>query len=406
MPLEEEGVMSNYLSMWNTTTAVAKRGGICAMVLVILLSACSSRDDKQKRAYRAARGKGDILVGAVAPWESIKDKGMYWQGLEMALNEVNESGGALGRRIRIVREDDEGKVSKGRIVAQKFADNLDMVAVIGHYNSYISIPTSVVYEYYGLLMLSPTSTSPALTRRQGFKLVFRNIPTDAEVARQLADFATLQEGYRRLMIYYVKDAYGRGLANAFEKRAEEGGGYVVDRLSYDSTSDERYFRKNLTFWKNNFTFDAIFLAGVVPQAAEFISEARRLGITVPILGGDGLDSPQLWEVGGIGVEGTIVGTYFHPDDPRGVVQRFVEAFGTKYGRRPDAWAAQGYDAVKLLAHVMEEAGTTVPHKMAETLRSTRNWPGVTGPHSFNENGDVMGKPIVIKVVRNRSFHLH
>ena len=82
---------------------------------------------------------------------------------------------------------------------------------------------------------------------------------------------------------------------------------------------------------------------------------------------------------------------------------FVRAFQKRYGLLPDVWAAQGYDAVKVLAHAMEEAGTTVPEKVAEVLHSTKDWPGVTGLHTFDENGDVIGKGIVKKRVQNGKF---
>lgn len=373
-----------------------------ALLLIIVLC-CQSRDEKQERAYRAARAKGDIIIGAAAPWNNIKASGMYWQGIEMAVDEVNTKGGVLGRSIRIIRKDDQGTVNQGRIVAQNFADNLDMVAVIGHYDSYISIPASVIYEYYGLLMLSPTSTSPELTNREGFKLVFRNVPTDEEVARQLARFA-YKNGYKRMMIYFVGNAYGRGLAKAFEKQIEKLGGNIVDSLSYDSLSESKYFKNDLEAWKNNFSFDAIFLAGSVrKKAGQIISEARQLGISVPIMGGDGLLSPELWKIGGHWVEGTVVGAFFDPDNPVPEVQSFNKTFSDKYGCLPDDVAAQGYDAVKLLTYSIQKAGTTVPYKVADALRSTKGWIGVTGQHTFNEKGDVEGKSIVLKVVRNKRF---
>lgn len=382
---------------------IVKALSTLALFLLILTASCSqSGNAKQERGAGAM--EGDITIGATAPWARFETERMLWQGIEMALDEINNGGGVLGRKIRLIKEDDEGTVSKARIVAQKFADNPDVVAVLGHYNSHNSIATSVMYEYYKILMLSHTSTAPLLTSREGFTYIFRNVVTDDEIARRLAEFAK-KRGYERLMIYYVNNDYGRGLANAFEAHASQLGSTTVDRLSYDSTEKARYFRKDLEYWKKNFTFDAIFLAGEVPKAGEIIAEARRLGIKAPILGGDGLDSPQLWEVGGDLVEGTIVGTYFHPDDPRPEAQAFTRAFSKRYGKRPDAAATQGYDALKVLAYAMQQAGTIAPGKVAETLRKTKNWKGATGPHTFNNHGDVVDKPIALQVVRNKKFEL-
>jgi len=375
------------------------------LLLLILSASCSqSSDVKQERERRAHTSTGNISIGAVAPWAWLEGKNQYWQGLEMALDEINSGGGMLGRKIRLIKKDDEGTVSKGRIAAQEFADNPDVVAVIGHFNSYVSIPTSITYQYYGVLMLSPISTAPQLTNREGFTYIFRSVPTDDRFARRLAEFAK-KRGYERLMTYCLNDDYGIELANAFETHATELGCTIVDRLSYDPNSPVGYFKKDLEHWKKDFTFDAIFLAGTVPKAAEIISEARRLGIKVPVLGGTGLNSPQLWEIGGDGVEETIVSTYFHSDDPRPEVQAFNRAFSNRYGKLPDARAAQGYDALKLLAYAMQQAGTTAPSKVSGALAKTRNWIGVTGPHTFNDKGDVVDKPIALQVVRDKKFEL-
>ncbi len=384
-----------------------KAGSTLSLLLLFLLTISCGRsgDAKQERAERARAMKGEITIGAVAPWARLEGERLLWQGIEIARDEINNGGGVLGRKIRLLKEDDEGTATQALVVAQKFADNPDVVAVIGHHNSHCSIATSIMYEYYGILMLSPTSSAPRLTERGGLSYVFRNAPTDLRLAQRLAVLAR-KRGYDRVMTYYTDNDYGRGLANAFEAEAVALGCTVVDRLSYDPRSHLRYFQKDLERWRKDFAFDAIFLAGEVPKAGEIIAEARRLGLKVPIMGGDALDSCQLWEVGGGDlVEGTIVGTYFHPDDPRPEAQAFTRAFSRRYGRLPEATAAQGYDALKLLAHAMQKAGTTAPGEVAETLRKVKNWQGVTGPHTFNNQGDVVNKPIIIQVVRGKKFKL-
>jgi branched-chain amino acid transport system substrate-binding protein len=378
---------------------------ISISLIVCACFACTQKDIKESRAERARHNESDkILVGAAAPWKDIADKGLYWQGIEMAAEEVNAGGGVLDKKLKIIKADDNETVEQGRIIAQKFVDNPDIVAVIGHYNSYISIPTSIIYEYYGVLMLSPTSTNPQLTKRKGYNYIFRNIPTDEEIGRQLAKVSK-ENRLKHIVIYHVKDAYGLGLANAFEKKIEELGGGVVTRMSYVSTADRNYFRQDLKTLKKNYSFDAIFLAGVVPQAAVFIKTAREMGINVPIIGGDGLYSSQLWKIGGDATEGTIIGAYFDENATIKQVQRFKLNFYKKYGQIPDDWAAQGYDAVKLLVHAIKKAGTSSPPNLAEALRNTSDWQGVTGRHSFNNNGDVVDKPVILKTVVKKSFKL-
>ena len=376
---------------------------LCILLLLLTAASCQkSESPRQERERRARKNKGEIIIGVAAPWAQLaKQKRMYWQGIEMALDEINKGGGVLGRKIRLIKKDDKASLSEGAIVAQDFASNPDLVAVIGHYNSYISIPISDVYEYYGILMLSPLSTAPQLTSR-GFKYVFRNVLSDDEIARQLAVFAR-KRGYDRLMAYYLNNDYGKGLANAFETHATELGLTVVDRLSYDSDYPEAYFKRDLGYWEKNFSFDAIVLVGYVEEGAEIIAEARRLGIKAPIMGGDGLDSPLLWTVGGERVEGTIVATYMSFEDPRPEAQAFKRAFIKRYGENPTGATAQGYDALKLLACSMTQAGTAAPREVAGALGKTRNWMGVSGPVTFNDKGDVVDKPIAIQVVHGKRF---
>ncbi|MBU1055149.1 MAG: ABC transporter substrate-binding protein [Proteobacteria bacterium] len=373
---------------------------IGSAILFLVMMACTQADNlAEERARRADKSTGDIIIGAAAPWSELQDG--LWDGIEFAVKEINSSGGVLGRKIQVIKKDDKAAVSAGQIVAQQFAENKDIIAVIGHYNSYVSIPASVIYEYYGLIMLSPSSTSPKLTQ-QGFKLVFRNIPSDAVFGSELADFCA-KRGYKNMMIYHSNNEYGQGLANAFEMQAEQTGIAILDRIDYDSLSGSRTFRKDLLYWKENFHFDAIFLAGVTPQVALFLIEARKLGIMVPIIGSDGLDTPELVDIAGESAENTFVGSVFHTEIPIEKARNFIRKFSEIYKVNPDSSAAQGYDTVYLLAYAIEKANSTVPRKLADELHALKKWEGVTGSHTFAQNGDIVDMDISIKIVKNGRF---
>jgi branched-chain amino acid transport system substrate-binding protein len=368
-----------------------------ASFILLFVSACEGgRTVAEERAYRAARSEGDILVGVAADPD-----GWMWKGILMAVEEINGAGGILGRQVQIVQRYDESSATQAKLVAQQFASDLDMVAVVGHWGSDMAISASATYEFAGLLMICPAATSPKLTQ-QGFRLVFRTSPSNKQVGPQLASFAASQ-GYERMMIVSAKDAYGRGLGNVFEMHAGKEGIAIVDRVSYsDGESD---FAPFLTHW-GELDFDAVFVAGTNPEVAYFVERVRRLGVTQPILGGEGPTTDDLWEIAGEAAEGTITAAYFHPDDPRPEVRRFKADFQERYGVPPDVWAAQGYDAVYLLAHAMETAGSTVPEEVADALRSIEGWPGVTGSHTFQASGDVVDKPIVLNIVRNGAFEYY
>ena len=372
-----------------------------AIFAAALLAACGGgKDPAVERAKRAEAARGDIVIGAAWPWEA-RSGILYRQGMDMAVEEINAAGGVLGRPLRIHREDDHESVNDGRLVAQRFADNPDVVAVIGHLQSYVTIPAAPIYDLSGLVLLAPAATDPELTGAH-LKRVFRGTFTDGQAGRQLADFASAR-GYRSVAIYYVRNSYGRSLANAFEERAGERGVRIAARQSYDPNAapSAQGLEPVLTEWKG-LEFDAILLAGETPHAAVFLAEARAHGITVPILGGDALGVPDLLAAGRA-AEGTVIVAAFHPDAPAPEVRRFSDAFRRRFGATPDAGAALGYDAVRVLADAIRRAGSASPERVAEALHATRAWPGVTGPFTYDGSGDLPDKPIFTVTVRDGRF---
>ncbi|GAB1420186.1 ABC transporter substrate-binding protein [Anaerolineales bacterium] len=381
-------------------------------ILIFSLAACNAKADYKtlrNQAAAVAGPKDPIVIGVGWSISSDYDKGI--QGIDLAVKEINANGGLLGgRKIQLVVLDDEISVKRVRRVAQTFAENTHLIAVIGHFWSSMSIPASSIYDLNGILMLSPISTSPELTR-QGFPLVFRSIMNDRLVAEQFANFAK-EEAYQRLVILYLDGPYGREYSSAFEDRARELGLVIEDRKAYVTDTD---FRSIISTWKW-LDFDAIFVVGD-ESAAEFIKLLREEGIEAPILAGDGLDTPRLWEIAGEAANGVVVASHFHPDSPNANAEDFEKAFinrCTNYlitatwqekfcNEKPDTWAAQGYDAVYLLAHVIEKAKTTLPEKLALQLGRLDDWQGVTGLYSFSENGDLKDRQVVFQVLEDGVF---
>lgn len=367
-----------------------------------VLGACGGADDPASQRARNVAGKGEIVVGAAWPWAMRGNDILYGKGMDLAVEELNAAGGVLGRPLKLLRLDDQASVDHGRIVAQELGRNPDVVAVIGHLHSYVTVAAAPIYDLSGLLLVSPTSTSPELTR-QGFGRVFRTVFNDTEVGRQMAQYA-VDRGYRRMVIYYARDEYGRALANAFEEQAASRGAQVVNRESYDPNLDANPVAAEQTVdtW-SSYEFDAVFVAGQDEQSALLISELRKRGIRVPVLGSDALATPVFLEKGGAAVEGTVIATAFHPDAPDAEVQRFDQAFAARYGGKPDVGAALGYDAVRVLAQAMREAQTTDPVKVAAAMHRLTGFQGVTGAFSFDDAGNLVGMPIRKIVVRDGRF---
>ena len=373
-----------------------------ALLLPALLAGCGGADDPIAERIKRARGGGEIVVGAAWPWEARGGAILYGKGMDLAVEELNAAGGVLGRPLRLLRLDDQGSVDRGRIIAQELGRNPDVVAVIGHLHSYVTVSAAPIYDLSGLLLLSATSTSPELTTK-GYGRVFRTVFNDTEVGRQMAQYA-YERGHRRMVIYYARNEYGRGLANAFEEQLVSRGGQVVNRESYDPSlsANPVAAEQTVSGW-TSWDFDAVFIAGEDEQAALLIRELRRRGIAVPVLGSDALATPMFVQKGAEAVEGTVIASAFHPEAPDAEARRFTRAFRARYGADPDAGAALGYDAVQVLARAMREARSAEPDRVAAALRGLRGFQGVTGAFTFDEAGNLVGMPIRKVVVREGRF---
>ncbi len=387
----------------------------------VLLTGCNTVEDPAVQrgldADKSDRDNGDIHFGVTFSFSSSGI--LFRQGIEMAQDEVNKGGGIrLGdsnHQLVLFFKDDKRSINDGRRVALEFIegrvtaeesgnntsvqDSVNIVAVIGNLSSFISIPVSTLYNYYGVLMLSPGATSPKFTA-QGYNLVFRNIVQDREIGKQMADFAKKQ-GCLKVMVASSRSSYGRGLGNEFEKRAQRIDLEVVDRRSFEPIGEKMNFSKELDFWKHR-DFDAVFLAGAHPEVTILVQQMRKAGLNQPVFGGDGIDVSRFCSIGGKDVVGSVAPAPFHyqlgldPDGPE-KTRTFVREFVKRYKMNPDTWAAQGYDAVKVLVAAMEEAGSSNPGKVAEVLHSFE-WIGVTGKQTFDGNGDV-DKELIKKIAR-------
>jgi branched-chain amino acid transport system substrate-binding protein len=333
------------------------------------------------------------------PWSSAR--GNLWQGIELAVDEINASGGLLNRKLRIDKQDDESSLAKGLVIAQQFADNLDMVAVIGHYNSYIALPAAATYQSAGLVYLTPGATSYQINNL-GHNMVFRSVPSNRSLGNRIAENMAAK-GLRRVAIFYKKEKSSQDIANYFEQRGRELGLTIVDRRSFMQGSQD--FSNAIQNWKDLYQFDAVFLAANVPEAAYFISQMRKMGLSVPIFGDHGLDTRQLFEIAGSAAEGVFVTDSTIQEDNWPAYQHFNKIFTQKYHQAAGASAAKGYDAVNLLAQAIRQANSTVPAKIAQALHSTSKWPGASGEFTFDEKGDIPDKKIGMKVVHGDKFEM-
>ena len=145
----------------------------------------------------------------------------------------------------------------------------------------------------------------------------------------------------------------------------------------------------------------LFIPGYYTDAGLIARQARGLGITATLLGGDGWDSPKLAEIGGAAVEGAYFSNHYSVDDPAPAVRRFVEAYKAKYGAEPDSIAATSYDAMRMLAAAIVRAGSTEGRRVRDALASTKDFAGVTGTITMDADRNPMKLPVILRVVHGR-----
>jgi branched-chain amino acid transport system substrate-binding protein len=317
---------------------------------------------------------------------------------ELAMKEINGSGGVRGRQLELRILDDSGRGDVAIRVAQQLTDDPAVVAVIGHLSSGTSLVAGRVYGggRRPVVMISPSASSPDVSGVNPY--IFRVCPTDLSHGAQLARYARQTLGAQRMGLIYIDDDYGRGLRQSFASEFRRLGGEVVeeDPMLSSTPSLEPY----LSRLRLGAGVDGLMLATERGGAEQVLRDMARIGVRWPVIGGDAITGI---EGSGPLAEGVRLSTAYLPDRPGERNVAFVSAYGRAYeGSQPDHRGAGAYDIVHLLARVFANAGTdrtTVRDYLARVGRGVPAYEGVTGTIAFDARGDVPAKPVVIGVVR-------
>jgi branched-chain amino acid transport system substrate-binding protein len=322
------------------------------------------------------------------------------EGLRLALDEVNAAGGALGKKFRVITEDDRSVTSEARTAANKLITRDEVVAILGEIASSRSIAAAPVAQKAQIPMLSPGSTNPKVTQEGDY--IFRACFIDPFQGTAMATFAMENLKLKRFAILYANNSdYSVGLRDFFKEAVQKAGGTIVAEESYTEKADKD-FKGQLTKIKSA-NPEAIYACGYYTEAGLIARQARELGLTVPLLGGDGWDSDVTVQSGGEAVEGSYFTNHYAPDQDRPEVQQFVEAYKKKYGGKvPDAMAILGYDAMKLMADAITRAGNTEGPKIRDALAATKDFPGASGKITIDANRNA-NKPAVVVQIKDGKF---
>ena len=337
-------------------------------------------------------GQFGSLTGAQATFGQSTDNGVH-----LALDEINSSGGVLGQPLRLITKDNQSKPGETSTAVRELITRNKVVALIGEVASGRSLEAAPIAQRSGIPMISPASTNEKVTEAGDH--IFRVCFIDPFQGTVCAKFARKLGAKKAAVITDVSKDYSLGLAKSFKEEFEKEGGVITGQQSY--SGGDKDFSAQLTAVKAD-NPDVIFLPAYYTEAPLIIRQARQLGITVPFVGGDGWDSPELVSVGGPAVEGCYFSNHFSNQSTDPKVVEFVKGYRAKYNTDPDAMVALGYDSLKLLADAMRRAGTTDPAKVTAAIAATKDFDGVTGKITLDEHRNP-NKPAVILHVKDGKF---
>jgi branched-chain amino acid transport system substrate-binding protein len=310
-------------------------------------------------------------------------------GARMAIEDLNAKGLKIGGKtvkFELEAEDDAGDPKQGTAVAQKLVD-MKVNGVIGHLNSGTTIPASKIYMEAGIPQISPSATNPTYTR-QGFKTAFRVVADDVHLGSTLGVYAVKELKGKTFVIVDDRTAYGKGVADEFEKAVKGAGGTIAKR---DFTNDKATDLTAILTSAKAVKPDVIFYGGMDAVAGPMLRQMKQLGVTAKVVGGDGICSSELPKLAGGGMgDGQVVCA-----EAGGVsgeqaksMDAFKDRYKKKFGIDVQIYAPYVYDATMVMAEAMVKAGSAEPAKYLPVLAKTAGYKGVTGIIAFDEKGDI------------------
>jgi branched-chain amino acid transport system substrate-binding protein len=361
---------------------------IVLTLVVTLFAGCS----------KPAANENEIRIGI--NYELSGNVASYGQssveGIEMAIEEINAAGGIDGKKIVPVKYDNKSEPAEATTLANKLMTQDGVVAVLGPATSGSFKAEAPVAIKNKIPVISGSATADDVTvDDSGVKeYVFRICYNDSFQGTAMANFALNNLSAKKAVIIMdTSSDYGKGLAKNYIDTFTAGGGEIVAQEAYVAKDTD--FNAILTKIKG-MTYDVIYIPGYYEEAGLIIKQARALGITAPILGADGFDSPSLVDLAGASALNDVYFTnHYSSLDKDPLVTKFIEDFKAKYNKEPNAFNALGYDVARFLVDGIERAEKIDGESIKNALAATENFQGVTGSFSVDENHNPVKAIVVV-----------
>jgi branched-chain amino acid transport system substrate-binding protein len=343
-----------------------------------------------------------IKIGLLAPLTGFAaaDGLSVSNSVKLAVDQVNEKGGLLGKKVELIVEDDAAQAKEAVGLARKLVQRDGVVAVVGGSYSMPSRAVAPLFQEFGIPFVAGYAVHPDITVAGDF--CFRNGFLGTVEGRGAGVVAVDMLQAKTVGLLTMDNDFGRTLADGFREYVVAKGAKVVFDQIYPL--GEKDFSAYLTSIKDSDP-DVVLASGYYAEAAGIVKQAYEMGLRSQILGEEGYDSPKFIELAGAeAAEGTIIVTNLDRDDPRPVVQEFISEYRKRYGMEPDMVGASNYDAFMIIADAIRRAGTTDPEQVRDAIAATRDFDGVTGIITgFTEIGEVI-KPVQVQIVKDGAFH--
>jgi len=357
---------------------------VLAALCVVSLTACKGSSEGGEIVI----GEYGSLTGSTATF-GISTK----NGIEIAIDEANKAGGVLGKQIRVIVEDDQSLPQEAQTVVTKLINKDHVIALLGEVSSSRTLAAAPTAQDAKIPMISPSATNPEVTKKGDY--IFRVCFLDPFQGYVMAKFATNTLKIKNVAILRdIKNDYSVGLAEAFTENLKKMGGNIIANESYSEGDTD--FSAQLTSIRSK-NPEAIFVPGYYQEVGLIARQARKLGITVPLMGGDGWDSPKLTEIGGDAINGSYYSNHFSVYDPSPAIQNFVSEYKNRYGSVPDALAGLGYDAARVLIDAIKRADSTEPSKIRDAIAATKDFPGISGKITIGKDRNAVKAAVVLQV---------
>lgn len=335
----------------------------------------------------------DLKVGVVSPITGAT--ATFGQenanGIKLAYEKIKKGKGV---KFDLIIEDDKSEAIESTNATRKLL-SVDKVSVmIGAPTSSLALASAPIVQEAKIPFITPTATNVKVTQVGDY--ITRACFTDDFQGVVMAKFAvnTLKKKKGLILVENTSD-YSKGLAKSFGEEFKRLGGTLA------STDELTYAAKDTDFQSllrkvRRANPDFIFVPGYYVEVGLLLKQARALGVNVPFLGGDGWDSPKLFEIAGEAVKGSYISNHFAPDDKSPVVQAFVKDYEKAYGVKPGSFAALGYDSLGIVADAIKRAKSTKPSDIRDALVATKNYQGITGSITFDKDRNPTKSAVVLE----------